>query len=452
MFEGSNRNAVVARCSGYRHPLLEAMTLFMAPFVSRECGWSSYRVMLACVLLSWEDAVSIVERFEVVREFLHHALPRTRGRIRGRGRGRGRGRRLGCSYQGLAKAMLRHGEGLIRQVQQHLRLESMARCGAARLRHGIEAVAVDGSRFDAPRTVSNEAGFGIAGKKGTHPQMMVTSIWHMGTGLLWDWILGCARASERSHLRQMIQTLPLACLLVLDAGFTGYGLMRQVLDSGRHVLVRVGSNVNLLVQKGDRARVMHRGGLVWLRVKGEQPILLRLVVINTGRHPVYLVTDILDKSVLSDGQIAELYAMRWGIEVFHRQAKQTLNRRKMRSASADRAKLEMHWTLVGLWLLMLLTAAELVARGIDPLDLSVAQAAKAMRRWIRRPGSRTSLRQLRRALRPCVKDKAPRRASKQSHRWPHKKRQSPPKPPRLREVDPQQLTICQRLPASKAAA
>ena len=397
--------------------------------------------MLACILLSWEDAISMLERFEVVREFLHRMLPR--------------GRRLGRTYQGLAKAMLRHGEGLIEQVQGHLRRQSMVHCGAYRLRHGIEAVAIDGSRFDAPRTSSNEAGFGIAGKSGTHPQVMVTSVWHMGTGLPWAWRVGRADCSERTHLRQMIDELPEQCLVVVDAGFTGYDLMRDVLASGRHLLVRVGSHVKLLVQKHRGERIRQRGGLVWLGKTGSQSIALRLIVIGGGRNAVYLVTDILDESVLSDEQIAALYAMRWGIEVFYRQAKQTLNRRKMRSAAADRATLEMHWSLLGLWLLMLLTAAEQIAAGVDPLQVSVADAARTMRRWIRRTGRGDQPWRLRRDLRSCIKDNAPRRASKTSRNWPHKKRQSPPRPPRVHEVeheiDSLQLPIYQRVAAPTAA-
>ena len=48
----------------------------------------------------------------------------------------------------------------------------------------------------------------------------------------------------------MLGELPLAALIAADAGFVGYELLRTVIDSGRHVLVRVGSNVRLLKKLG----------------------------------------------------------------------------------------------------------------------------------------------------------------------------------------------------------
>jgi hypothetical protein len=33
------------------------------------------------------------------------------------------------------------------------------------------------------------------------------------------------------------------------------------------------------------------------------------------RHPVYLVTSVLDEATLSDSQVVEIYALRWGIEL-----------------------------------------------------------------------------------------------------------------------------------------
>jgi len=41
---------------------------------------------------------------------------------------------------------------------------------------------------DCPRTIANRA-LGVVARRGTatHPQLLVTCLWHMGLGLLWDW-------------------------------------------------------------------------------------------------------------------------------------------------------------------------------------------------------------------------------------------------------------------------
>lgn len=416
--------------SSHRHALLAAMSLFMAPLLSGEPRWSAYHTALAEVLMAWEDAATLGERFDVVRDFLARVLPRRR--------------KLGRTYQGLAKATLRHGSGLVERLMDHLRGESLSRCAPWRVRSGFEPVTIDGSRFDAPRTVDNESGLGIAGRAGTHPQMAATVAWHMGLGVPWTWRIGRADAAERTQLREMLGELPEGALLVMDAGFTGYDLDKEIRESGRHLLLRVGSNVTLLTDGKPEETLRRRGGRVWLCHKErEQPLPLRLIVV--GEEQVYLVTDVLDTRELSDAQAAELYAMRWGVEVFYRQTKETMERRKVRSASAARALLELHWTLLGAWMLMLLNAAGLASRGIDPLRTSVAEAGRLVRRWMRR--ARVSMRTVLGELARCVRDDKPRR-SKASYRWPHKKRNPRPGPPTLRAATRAEVPLAQRLGVS----
>ena len=47
-------------------------------------------------------------------------------------------------------------------------------------------------------------------------------------------------------------------------------------------------------------------------------------------------------------QVVELYTRRWGVELFYRHLKQTFRRRKPLSTSAENARLEIAWSLVGL--------------------------------------------------------------------------------------------------------
>ena len=48
----------------------------------------------------------------------------------------------------------------------------------------------------------------------------------------------------------MLDSLPLNALIAADAGFVGYEFLSSILSSGRHFLVRVGSNVRLLRKLG----------------------------------------------------------------------------------------------------------------------------------------------------------------------------------------------------------
>ncbi len=87
-------------------------------------------------------------------------------------------------------------------------------------------------------------------KKSNSPQMWLTLLWHVGTGLPWDWRTGPSDSSERGHLVEMLEDLPENSLITADAGFVGYDFWKAILDSGNHFLARVGGNVSLLKQLG----------------------------------------------------------------------------------------------------------------------------------------------------------------------------------------------------------
>ena len=98
---------------------------------------------------------------------------------------------------------------------------------------------------------------------------------------------------------------------------------------------------------------------------------------------MYLVTSVLGEDVLSNQQIIEIYALRWGIELFYRHFKQTFERRKLRSHTADNAELEATWSLLGLWAMGLHAQVELAAHGIPARRISVAQFLRAYRSSMR---------------------------------------------------------------------
>ncbi|MBI3468684.1 MAG: transposase, partial [Planctomycetes bacterium] len=229
----------------------------------------------------------------------------------------------------------------------------------------------------------------------------------------------------------MLPNLPDNALVTADAGFVGYEYVQAILASGRQLLLRVGANVKVLKKLGY-AREFNHTVYLWpdrQAQRGQPPLVLRLVVAHNGKHPVYLLTSVLSPSRLSDAQVIELYARRWGIELFYRHLKQTFQRRKLRSASAENARVEMEWSLAGLWAMALYALVEREKDGISPPGLSVAQTLRAFRRMLRdylHPAERG--RSLRDRLRMATIDPYERR-SKDSRDYPRKKRETPPGPP-----------------------
>ena len=429
----------------HRPDLLKAMSEFIAPcvFGALDTGgwaWSAWMLALAAVLMAWDSAPGLTARFDSVRTTLRELFPK---------------KPLGESYQGFIKALVKHSPALLSLLTAHLRRRLRDAAGAHWLRQGWCAFAVDGSRVECPRTKINQDTLRCAGKEKTGPQLFLTTILHMGTGLPWAFEIGPGTDSERNHLRDMLGLLPPAALLVADAGFVGYDLLTAIIQGGSDFLIRVGNNVTLLRELGFAVVQADNTVYFWPdthRKKDLPPLVLRLVELHDGRKPVFLLTSVLDDTALSDAQAGVLYTMRWGVEVFYRSLKQTLARRKMHSAAPRQAQCELSWAVMGLWGLSLMSIRAIVAAGGDPLALSVAAALRRVRLAIRHGPRSPKARRLLGQLASAVKDSHVRRTSKKARDWPHKKKDKPPGLPRIQIATQQQLSQAKALYAKTKAA
>jgi len=370
--------------------------------------WTDAALLVAAVAMGLSPARTIVERFFDALPLAGGALPR----------------RLcpGSTYQGFSKAMLSRGSTLLASACEHLRTRLCAVAGAFWMRQGFVVFAADGTRVDCPRTIANEA-LGMSARLGTptHPQLLVTCLWHMGLGLLWDWRIGTIFDHERGHLLDMLARLPARAMIVADAGFVGFDVLRAIHDSGRSFLIRAGSGTRLLTGLGP-CRLQSAGTVYFWPERRHSQAPLRLRLLTFG--DVHLLTNVLDPVRLSRAAAGELYRARWGVEVNFRTLKQTLGRRKMRCAAPAQARLELHATLLGLTLLGLMAVRGLVARGVDPLRLSPASALRTFRAWWTRTAG--TVRALLHELSECVRDGYRRTSPKTAWRWAHKKN-----PPRI---------------------
>ncbi len=418
--------------SSYRSSVRPAMSgVFTAPFLSLllDLGpqvrsprrWTLEYVIYVSVLMVLDGSAHLKDRFAQARQEVVALFP---GR-----------KRPGRTYQGYVKACRPLRRRQQQAIHRHLREHHREVAGPFWRRDGWVAFAADGTRVELPRTAANEKAFGCAGRDKTGPQLQLTSLYHLGTGLPWAWQIGAGTESEQVHLRHLARWLPPDSLLVADAGFTSFDLLRSLRQRHVHFLVRMGSNRTLLTGLAE-LRVEVRGEVVWLWPTKKQgtypPLPLRLIRLEQANHtPMYLVTSVLDEQALTDRQVGQFYRMRWGQEVFHRSFKQTLAQHQMGSGAPAEAKRELDWALIAYLLLGLWTVQAQIAAQRDPLTWSVAEALRVVRGVLRSSGGhrRGALgTQLRRA----VKDRYVRRGPKVTRPWPRKKNDHPPGLPKLR--------------------
>ena len=159
--------------------------------------WSPEYLVFTALLMVFSSGATLADRFRSARECLVEMFPQRR--------------RPGRSYQGFVKAWLLM-PWMPETLKRHLRACHQATAGRFEQRWGWKAFAADGSRVEVPRTAANEEAFGRAGRKKTGPQLFVTTLYHMGTGLPWDWTIGRGTDSERDHLRMMLGSVPAGCM------------------------------------------------------------------------------------------------------------------------------------------------------------------------------------------------------------------------------------------------
>jgi Transposase DDE domain len=428
----------------YPHGLKETIRKYLPPqFFSRwkltgTVTWTVQRIFWMALLMSWSAEQTLAARFEAVRAVLKKLFPKWS---------------LGTSYTGWYDAQAKWIKPLKSALSQRLQQQMQTMAGQQWRREGWCAFAVDGSRVECPRTQANEQGLGCAGRNKTGPQLFLTTLWHMGTGLPWDFRIGPGTASERRHLEEMLTALPEQALIVADAGFTGYDLCQRIATAKKNFLLRVGANVHLLKKLGYVKREGADTVYLWPEDRRRQePLVLRLLVLCSGGKKMHLLTNVLDKKALPDQAAARLYEMRWGVEVFYRSLKQTLQRRRMLSHGPEAAKCELTWVVFGIWLMALASVAGRLARGGDPLCWSAALARDRVRRSMRLALEGHSDLSLAADLGRVSKDNYQRQGSKKARGWPHKKKEQPPGSPKIQEASPEQLHAAQCLKTKNAAA
>jgi hypothetical protein len=451
------RNGASSSPQSYASQLRDAMSEFLPhqglPLLSDDgrVRWTGRMLAMVALVMAWSPGRKLIDRFTQARRAIVAIYP-TR-------------KRPGQSHEGFAMALSTHGQAILATLADHWRRRAQQIAGDRRWRvEGWLLFGVDGSKFDCPRTAVNEEAFGVSGKKNSGPQQLLTSLFHIGTGLLWGWARGGVVGSdERGQLRQMMDLLPAGAMLLADAGFCGYDLLKSLLAGGRRdVLIRVGANVKLLTKLGYAVREGKDTVYLWplkqqCRSRGRKstmpkslvgvrpPLVLRLIRLTDAKgRPVCLLTSVLDKRKLSDRAAARIYRLRWSIEVMWRDLKQTMDHHRMLSGTPDRCGAELDWAMAGLWMMQLLSVQRMMQARRSPQEASPAQTLRVLREAMDgRP--QTTRRNLKTQLAQALMDQYQRKGPKDARHYPKKRAQRPPGTPTARTANAIEKRLAQRI-------
>jgi hypothetical protein len=404
----------------------------------RSSRWTTQPLVLVLLLMTWCCGDSQPERFETAKAFCVVCLPKRR--------------RPGQTVQGFQKALSKLPMGVLRVIAAGVRQTLASRLATRWCDDGFIGMGCDGSRVECPRTEELEQRLGQAGKDGSAPSIWVTALVQLRLGLPWAWRLGKGTASERSHLMQMVPLLPVAALLVADAGYFGFELTRRLVAARICFLLRMSSNVTLYTVAQVRLG-RFREGLVYYwpqqeQKKGSPPLLLRLIRLRAKKkkHDLWLLTNVLESARLSAATAAKFYRWRWENEGQFRAYKRTLAKMKLVSRSVRLVHREAEGSLLALQLML--------AQGTLALPPAAAGSAESVcsPRRVLMAIRQEMYGQLRRGhakyyerLQQAKRERRVRTSAKAKRPWPRRKPPKPPKPPKLLTLTAQQKALISTL-------
>ena len=210
-------------------------------------------------------------------------------------------RRPGKTFSGFEKALAKLPMPVLRKLAAAIRTRILILFAERWTHNGFIPLGCDGSQLECPRAEELERRVGVFGNKGSAPLIRLTSVVHLTLGIPWCWRWGRGgKASERTHLMQMIPYLPELALIITDAGYVGYEVMRRLLEANVLILMRMSSNATFYTQQ-KTPLACFREGIVYywpktIQAKHLPPLRGRLIRLVEPRrkHDVWLFTNVED--------------------------------------------------------------------------------------------------------------------------------------------------------------
>ena len=442
------RNRPPRRLRPHAKSFLDSLRTFLTPAIwkqaeqARRCRrhgprWATQPLVLTLLILTWCCGDSQAERFETGKAFTAACLSKRR--------------RPGKTLPGFHDALAKLPLVVLRVVAAGVRRRLLR---LLPLHDGpFLVLGCDGSVLECPRTAELEKRLDAPAKRGGAPQLWVTALVHLRTGLLWAWRLGKGKNRERSHLLALLPTLPAASLVVADAGYNGYDLARAVVAAGASFLIRMSAKDRLYTEGPWSAKGFGEGEvLLWpqsARKQGLLPLrarLLRLRGKKSGRD-VWLLTDVLDSGRLSAAQAGQYYRWRWENEGLFRTYKRTLGKAKLGGRTVAQVHREAEGALLATQLLLAQgTLARPQTRRVGlPVRCSPRKVLLVIREVIL---GRIGVRQEKRfaaKLAEAVREARPRQSAKVTRKWPRRVGHKPPKAPIIRELTASEKALLGKL-------
>lgn len=219
---------------------------------------------------------------------------------------------------------------------------------------------VDGSKINVPHELL-DAGYKAPNKYQYYPQGLMSTLYHLGSGLIYDGILTSDKG-ERICLLSHMERLSSGDVLVLDRGYFSYLILVKAIEKGIHLICRMQSGtVNTMVQafwdsdKKDEVITYKPSITVKYESKKQgydlelNSVELRLIKYKIEDETYVCCTTLLGEQYPLE-EFPGVYHGRWGIEELYKISKEFIDVEDFHSKSERGVKQECyaHMLLINL--------------------------------------------------------------------------------------------------------
>jgi Insertion element 4 transposase N-terminal/Transposase DDE domain len=188
---------------------------------------------------------------------------------------------------------------------------------------GLRLVGLDSTVYDLPDSAANDAAFGRPGGgrgDGAFPQIRKLSLVELGTHAELGLVLKAHRRNERTMVAGLLKLLAPEMLLLLDKGFVGYELWRDLSTRRAKILARATTQMVLRpireLPDGSYLAKLYKGS--YNREKDRDGVVVRVIRytlddpqrVGHGQEHV-LITNLLDDALYPSIDLIVLYHERW---------------------------------------------------------------------------------------------------------------------------------------------
>lgn len=217
---------------------------------------------------------------------------------------------------------------------------------------GHRIFAADGSKINLPRELLL-VGYRAPNREQYYPQGIMSTIYHLGSGLVYDCLLSKDK-SERHCVLNHMEKLTVGDVLVLDRGYFSYLLLHQASERNIHLICRLQSGTMNKAIKAFWDSSLNETIIEYFpsaAVKSEikkqgydlnyKDIKLRLIKYKIDKEVYICATTLIDASYPAD-EFPGIYHGRWGIEELYKISKRFINIEEFHSKTERGVKQELY--------------------------------------------------------------------------------------------------------------